>query len=63
MRDVNRGPPGSAQQQTVVGENTEPRGTSAGIAEPNTVVIAETTRKMLGNLFEMQDLGAQTLRA
>ena len=29
------------------------------IAEPNTVVIAESTRKLLGNLFELQDLGAK----
>ena len=30
-----------------------------GIAEPNTVVIAESTRKLVGNLFELEDLGAQ----
>jgi hypothetical protein len=28
-----------------------------GVAEPNAVVIAEGTRKLLGNLFELQDLG------
>ena len=33
-----------------------------GIAEPNTVVIAESTRKLLGNLFELQDLGAKDLK-
>src|SRR6516225_5633508 len=33
-----------------------------GIAEPNTVVIAESTRKLLGNLFDLQDLGAQDLK-
>ena len=32
------------------------------IAEPNTVVIAESTRKLLGNLFELEDLGAQDLK-
>ena len=32
------------------------------IAEPNTVVIAESTRKLLGNLFDLQDLGAQDLK-
>ena len=32
------------------------------IAEPNTVVIAESTRKLLGNLFELQDLGAKDLK-
>ena len=33
-----------------------------GIAEPNTVVIAEGTRKLLGNLFELVDLGAKDLK-
>ena len=32
------------------------------IAEPNTVVIAESTRKLLGNLFELEDLGAKDLK-
>src|SRR5208283_1924777 len=29
---------------------------------PNSVVIAESTRKLLGNLFELEDLGAQNLK-
>ena len=33
-----------------------------GVAEPNTVVIAESTRKLLGNLFEVQDLGAREVK-
>jgi predicted ATPase len=33
-----------------------------GIAEPNTVVIAEGTRRLLGNLFELQDLEAKDLK-
>ena len=33
-----------------------------GVAEPNSVVIAERTRKLLGNLFEVDDLGAQDLK-
>ena len=33
-----------------------------GIAEPNSVVIAESTRKLVGNLFDLQDLGAQDLK-
>ena len=33
-----------------------------GIAEPNTVVIAEDTRKLLGNLFELQDLRPKDLK-
>ena len=30
--------------------------------EPNRVVIAEDTRKLLGNLFELEDLGAKDLK-
>src|SRR4029077_11813459 len=30
--------------------------------EPNTVVIAESTRKLLGNLFELRDLGAKEVK-
>ena len=33
-----------------------------GIAEPNSVVIAESTRKLVGNLFELDDLGAMELK-
>ena len=33
-----------------------------GLAEPNSVVIAESTRKLLGNLFELEDLGAHDLK-
>jgi hypothetical protein len=32
------------------------------LAEPNMVVIAEGTRRLLGNLFELQDLGARELK-
>jgi predicted AAA+ superfamily ATPase len=32
------------------------------VAEPNTVVIAESTRRLLGNLFDLEDLGAKDLK-
>jgi class 3 adenylate cyclase len=32
------------------------------IAEPNSVVIAESTRRLLGNLFELQDVPAKNLK-
>jgi class 3 adenylate cyclase len=53
---------GSAQEQTIVGETPNLAARLQGIAEPNTVVIAESTRKLLGNLFDLQDLGAQDLK-
>ena len=53
---------GAAQEQAVVGETPNVAARLQGIAEPNTVVIAESTRKPLGNLFDLQDLGAQDLK-
>ena len=53
---------GSAQEQVIVGETPNLAARLQGIAEPNTVVIAEDTRKLLGNLFDLQDLGAQDLK-
>jgi MoxR-like ATPase len=45
-----------------VGETPNLAARLQGIAEPNTVVIAERTRKLLGNLFELEDLGAKDLK-
>jgi class 3 adenylate cyclase len=53
---------GEAQERGIVGETPNVAARLQGIAEPNTVVIAENTRKLLGNLFDLQDLGAQDLK-
>src|SRR5258705_4170690 len=53
---------GEAQERGVVGETPNLASRLQGIAEPNTVVIAEATRKLLGNLFELRDLGAKNLK-
>jgi AAA ATPase domain/Adenylate and Guanylate cyclase catalytic domain len=53
---------GSAQEQAVVGETPNLAARLQDVAEPNMVVIAEGTRKLLGNLFELQDLGAKNLK-
>jgi class 3 adenylate cyclase len=53
---------GAAQEQAVVGDTPNLAARLQGIAKPNAVVIAETTRKLLGHLFELEDLGAQDLR-
>ena len=44
---------GAAQEQAIVGETPNLAARLQGIAEPNTVVIAESTRKLLGNLFDL----------
>jgi class 3 adenylate cyclase len=53
---------GVAQEQAVVGEAPNIAARLQGIAEPNMVVIAESTRKLLGNLFDFQELGTQDLK-
>ena len=53
---------GEAQERGIVGETPNLAARLQGIAEPNVVVIAEATRKLLGNLFELQDLGPKDLK-
>jgi class 3 adenylate cyclase len=53
---------GEAQERGIVGETPNLAARLQGVAEPNGVVIAESTRKLVGNLFELEDLGAQDLK-
>src|ERR1700719_3510957 len=53
---------GEAQERGIVGETPNLAARLQGIAEPNTLVIADGTRKLLGNLFELQDLGLRDLK-
>jgi class 3 adenylate cyclase len=46
----------------IVGETPNLAARLQGIAEPNTVVIAQGTRKLVGNLFELEDLGTKDLK-
>ena len=53
---------GEAQEHDIVGETPNLAARLQAIAEPNTVVIAEATRRLLGNLFELKDLGPKELK-
>ena len=53
---------GEAAERGIVGETPNLAARLQGIAAPNTIVIAEDTRKLLGNLFEFTDLGPQDLK-
>jgi class 3 adenylate cyclase len=53
---------GEAQERGIVGETPNLAARLQGIAPPNTVVIAEATRRLLGNLFELRDLGPMELK-
>ena len=52
----------AAQERSIVGETPNLAARLQGLAEPNMVVIAESTRRLLGNIFELQDLGARELK-
>jgi class 3 adenylate cyclase/tetratricopeptide (TPR) repeat protein len=53
---------GEAQERGIVGETPNLAARLQGIAEPNMVVIAEGTRRLLGNLFDLEDLGSKDLK-
>jgi class 3 adenylate cyclase/predicted ATPase len=53
---------GASQEQAIVGETPNLAARLQGVAEPDAVVIAETTWKLVGSLFELDDLGARDLK-
>jgi class 3 adenylate cyclase/predicted ATPase len=53
---------GEAQERGIVGETPNLAARLQGLAEPGMVVIADATRRLLGNLFELGDLGHRDLK-
>jgi class 3 adenylate cyclase/predicted ATPase len=53
---------GSAQEQSVVGETPNLAARLQAFAGPDAVVIAGSTRRLVGDLFEYRDLGAVELK-
>ena len=53
---------GASQEQAVVGETPNLAARLQALAEPGTVVIAPSTRRLTGGLFEYADLGAVELK-
>jgi class 3 adenylate cyclase len=53
---------GAAQEQAVVGETPNLAARLQTLAEPGTVVIAASTRRLIGGLFEYRDLGTTALK-
>jgi class 3 adenylate cyclase/predicted ATPase len=53
---------GAAQEQAVVGETPNLAARLQALAEPGAVVIAGSTRKLIGGLFEYRDLGSVALK-
>jgi AAA ATPase domain/Adenylate and Guanylate cyclase catalytic domain len=52
---------GAAQERGVVGETPNLAARLQGLATPNTLVIGEATRRQIGGLFDLADLGPQAL--
>jgi class 3 adenylate cyclase len=48
---------GAAQEQSVIGETPNVAARLQALAEPNAVVIAAGTRRLVGDLFDYRDLG------
>src|SRR5580700_2518078 len=53
---------GASQEQAIVGETPNLAARLQSVAEPNMVVVAEATRKLIGGLFELRDLGPKDLK-
>ena len=53
---------GASQEQAVVGETPNLAARLQAVAEPGTVVIAPSTRRLTGGLFEYADLGAVEIK-
>ena len=53
---------GAAQEEAVVGETPNLAARLQALAEPGSVVISQATRRLVGGLFELTDLGPQRLK-
>jgi class 3 adenylate cyclase/predicted ATPase len=53
---------GEAQERGIVGATPNLAARLQSIAAPNTIVIAEATRRLLRNIFELDDLGLQNIK-
>jgi len=52
---------GAAQERGVIGETPNLAARLQGLAQPGALVIADSTRRQIGALFEVEDLGTQSL--
>jgi len=53
---------GSAQEQAVVGETPNLAARLQALAEPGQIVLAGATRRLIGGLFRLRDLGRQAAK-
>src|SRR5262249_5165071 len=53
---------GDVRERVVAGETPNLAARLQGLGDPNSVVIAEGTRQLLGSLFDYAELGSHTLK-
>lgn len=53
---------GSAREEAVVGDTPNLAARLQALAKPNQIVVAEATTRLLGGLFELEDLGQQKVK-
>ena len=53
---------GSAQEQAVVGETPNLAARLQALAQPGQIVLGAATRRLIGDLFRLRDLGRQTAK-
>src|SRR6516225_765787 len=53
---------GSSQEHAVVGETPNLAARLQALAEPGQIVLAGATRRLIGDLFRLRDLGRQTVK-
>src|SRR5437016_4399846 len=58
----DRGGEGKLREHAVVGDSPNLAARLQTLVEPNTVVVAESTRRLLGDLFLLRDLGQHKLK-
>jgi len=57
--DLNRG---ALREHTVIGDTPNLAGRLQALAAPGTIAVAASTRRLLGDLFELHDLGQQKVK-
>ncbi len=55
-------PSDESEERGIIGETPNLAARLQSIAEPNMVVIAESTRRLLGSFFQLDDLGTRSLK-
>jgi len=55
-------PSGESEERGMVGETPNLAARLQSIAKPNMVVVAESTRRLLGSFFQLNDLGMRSLK-